>query len=217
MNLFEKDLATEYVSVTGQTFKIRYQKDEKAILERYVPRMLEEAWGRWCSATASPQDAGADRALRRSRAVQHPHERAPNIGIQGVCFGQTLAAMSPAAGAFNWGNVIWHELGHVFAIQMSKNHVPRWFTEGLSEYETIIRRPEWKREEDPALFAGLKGGRIPAVDSFNKAFTRRRRGGRDHGLLRGEPDPGLHRPGVRLPKVVSMLPRWANGERTPGW
>ena len=68
-----------------------------------------------------------------------------------------IAAMSPAAATFNWGNVLWHELGHVFAIQLSKNHVPRWFTEGLSEYETIVRRPEWQREEDPALFAAPEG------------------------------------------------------------
>jgi hypothetical protein len=86
----------------------------------------------------------------------------PNVGIQGVCFGQTLAACRPQAAPFNWGNVLWHELGHVFAIQISKNHVPRWYTEGLSEYETIIRRPEWQREEDPALYAALKGGRIPS-------------------------------------------------------
>ena len=69
----------------------------------------------------------------------------PNIGIQGVCFGHVVAAMSPDSEPFNWGNVLWHELGHVFAIQLSKNHVPRWFTEGLSEYETMIRRPEWQR------------------------------------------------------------------------
>ena len=73
--------------------------------------------------------------------------------------------MSPRAEPFNWGNVLWHELAHVFAIQLSKNHVPRWFTEGLSEYETIIRRPEWQREDDPALYAALEGKRVPPIDN----------------------------------------------------
>ena len=54
------------------------------------------------------------------------------------------------------------EVGHVFAIQESKNHVPRWFTEGLSEYETIIRRPEWAREEDQALYLALRRG-VPVI------------------------------------------------------
>ncbi len=217
LNLFEKDLATEYVSIPGQTFKIRYQKDEKAILERYVPRMLEEAWGSMVQRYGfTPKTPVQIELYADQEQFSIRTSGLPNIGIQGVCFGQTLAAMSPAAGSFNWGNVIWHELGHVFAIQMSKNHVPRWFTEGLSEYETIIRRPEWKREEDPALFAGLKGGRIPAVDSFNKAFTHvddvedvtMAYFAASQILVYLAQEYGF-------PKVVSMLPRWANGERTP--
>ena len=95
----------------------------------------------------------------------------PNIGIQGVCFGHVVAAMSPKSEPFNWGNVLWHELGHVFAIQLSKNHVPRWFTEGLSEYETMIRRPEWQRELDPELYLALKNGRLPGALDMNRAFT----------------------------------------------
>ena len=67
----------------------------------------------------------------------------------------TLAAISPKAEPFNWGNVLWHELGHVFAIQLSKSRVPRWFTEGLSEYETVRARPEWRRENDGLPVTGL--------------------------------------------------------------
>lgn len=217
LNLFEKDLATEYVTVPGQTFKIRYQKDDRAILERYVPRMLEEAWGSMVQRYGfTPKMPVQIELYADSEQFSIRTSGLPNIGIQGVCFGQTLAAMSPSAGAFNWGNVIWHELGHVFAIQMSKNHVPRWFTEGLSEYETIVRRPEWKREEDPALFAGLKGGRIPAVDRFNKAFTHvdnvedvtMAYFAASQILVYLAQEYGF-------PKVVSMLPRWASGERTP--
>src|SRR5262249_40971003 len=117
---------------------------------------------------------------------------------------------------FNWGNVLWHELGHVFAIQMSKNHVPRWFTEGLSEYETIVRRPEWQREEDPALYAGLKDGRIPAVDAFNRAFTH---------VDSAEDVTMAYFAASQIivfmaekygfPKIVKMMPLWAAGKRTP--
>jgi predicted Zn-dependent protease len=217
LNLFEKEIATQYVTAAGQTFKIRYQKDEKPILERYVPRMLEEAWAsmvkRYGFTPKTPVQielyADSDHFSIRTSGL-------PNVGIQGVCFGQTVAAMSPGAGAFNWGNVLWHELSHVFAIQMSKNHVPRWFTEGLSEYETIVRRPEWQREEDPALFAALRGGRIPAVDSFNKAFT--------HvddvedvtmAYFAASQILVFIAQQFGFPKVVSMLPRWGEGQRLP--
>jgi tetratricopeptide (TPR) repeat protein len=172
LNLFEETIAKEYVTVDGTKFKIRYHKKEKRILERYVPRMLDEAWGsmvkRYGFTPAMP--VGIE-LYADSQAFSIRTSGLPNIGIQGVCFGKTLAALSPSAGSFNWGMILWHELAHVFHIQMSKNRVPRWFTEGLAEYETIIRRPEWQREEHLALYNGLRHDKIPKVASFNRAFT----------------------------------------------
>ena len=216
LNLFEKDIPGEYVTASGAVFKIRYQKEEQAILERYVPRMLEEAWGSMVQRYGfTPQVPVSIELYADTQSFSIRTSGLPNVGIQGVCFGKTLAAMSPSAGPFNWGNVLWHELGHVFAIQMSKNHVPRWFTEGLSEYETIMRRPEWQREEDPALFAALKGGRIPPVDGFNRAFTH---------VDNVEDVTMAYYAASQIsvfiaqefgfPKLVSMMPRWAAGKRT---
>jgi tetratricopeptide (TPR) repeat protein len=172
LNLYEKDIATSYETVEGTPFRIRYSKEEKPILSRYVPAMLTEAWGSMVKRYGFVPTTPVFIELYASK--QHFSIRTsglPNVGIQGVCFGKTLAAMSPRAEPFNWGNVLWHELAHVFAIQLSKSRVPRWFTEGLSEYETIVRRPEWQREDDPSLYAALEAGRIPPIDKFNQAFT----------------------------------------------
>ena len=170
--LYGQWVPNEYVSAKEGIFNLRYPKDEKAVLERYVPRMLGEAWGQmkvhYMFAPSTPV------AVELYRARDHFSVRTsglPNIGIQGVCFGHVVAAMSPASEPFNWGNVVWHELGHVFAIQLSKNHVPRWFTEGLSEYETMIRRPEWQRELDPELYVALTKNRLPSAVDMNRAFT----------------------------------------------
>ncbi len=217
LNLYEKDIPLDYVTVEGQPFRIRYKKDEKPILERYVPRMLEEAWGSMVKRYGfTPQTPVAIELYADTQAFSVRTSGLPNVGIQGVCFGKTLAAMSPAAAPFNWGNVLWHELGHVFAIQLSKSHVPRWFTEGLSEYETILRRPEWQREEDPALYAGLRAGRIPAVEGFNRAFTHvdsvedvtMAYFAASQILVFAAGEFGFD-------KVVSMLPKWGAGKRTP--
>jgi tetratricopeptide (TPR) repeat protein len=217
LNLYEKTIAREYVTVDGQRFRIRYLKDEKPVLERYVPRLLDEAWAsmvkRYGFTPRTPV------SIELYADPQHFSVRTsglPNVGIQGVCFGQSLAAMSPAAGEINWGNVLWHEVGHVFAIQLSKSHVPRWFTEGLSEYETLVQRPEWQREEDPALYAALRAGRVPEVASFNRAFT--------HVDDVSDVTMAYYAASqivVYLAKehgfdrVVAMLPRWASGARTP--
>ncbi|NUP14492.1 MAG: tetratricopeptide repeat protein [Polyangiaceae bacterium] len=217
LNLYEKTIANDYTTVDGQTFRIRYLKDEKAILERYVPQLLEEAWGSMVKRYGfTPKMPVSIELYADDEHFSVRTSGLPNVGIQGVCFGQSLALLSPQAAPFNWGNVLWHELGHVFAIQLSKNHVPRWFTEGLSEYETIVRRPEWQREEDPALYAALKKGRIPALTGFNRAFT--------HVDSVEEVTMAYYAASQIIvfmadkygfDKVVSMLPRWAKGERTP--
>jgi tetratricopeptide (TPR) repeat protein len=172
LNLYEQTIPNDYESAQASVFKIRYPKVEKKVLERYVPGFLAEAWGsmkaRYDFVPTTPVAvelyASRDQFSVRTSGL-------PNIGIQGVCFGQVVAAMSPSAEPFNWGNVLWHELGHVFAIQLSKSHVPRWFTEGLSEYETIARRPEWQRELDPELYLAIVANRLPGSIDMNRAFT----------------------------------------------
>src|SRR5262252_25097 len=172
LNLYEKEVANNYETVEGTPFRIRYLKEEKPILSRYVPAMLAEAWASIVKRyNFTPKTPIFIELYATKEAFSIRTSGLPNVGIQGVCFGKTLAAMSPRAEPFNWGNVLWHELAHVFAIQLSKSRVPRWFTEGLSEYETIVRRPEWQREEDPSLYAALVAGRMPSIEKFNQVFT----------------------------------------------
>src|SRR5262249_7757022 len=40
-----------------------------------------------------------------------------------------------------------------------------------SEYETMIRRPEWQRELDPELYLALKRRQLPGAVDMNRAFT----------------------------------------------
>ncbi|MCC6524854.1 MAG: tetratricopeptide repeat protein [Polyangiaceae bacterium] len=172
LDLFETTIPKQYATVESPTFRTRYHVDERAVLERYVPPMLDEAWASMVKRYGFTPTTPIGVELYAD--TEHFSVRTsglPNVGIQGVCFGKTLASLSPTAGPFNWGQIVWHELGHVFAIQQSKNRVPRWFTEGLSEYETIVRRPEWRREEDLSLYLGLRAGKIPKVADFNRAFT----------------------------------------------
>jgi tetratricopeptide (TPR) repeat protein len=172
LNMYEQQIPTQYELLTDGIFKVRYAKDERAVMERYVPRMLGEAWASMKARYGFVPKAPVQVELYANREQFSVRTSGlPNIGIQGVCFGGMIAAISPKAEPFNWGNVIWHELGHVFAIQLSKNHVPRWFTEGLSEYETIARRPEWARELDPELYQAITQDKLPGAVDMNRAFT----------------------------------------------
>jgi tetratricopeptide (TPR) repeat protein len=217
LDLFEKTIARDYVTVDGTTFRLRYPKADRALLERYVPRMLEQAWAsmteryRFRPPTPVGIELYADPQSFSIRTAG-----LPNIGIQGVCFGKTLAALGPGAGPFNWGMILWHELSHVFAIEQSKSRVPRWFTEGLSEYETLRARPEWRRRDDLALYRGLKHDKIPKLAAFNRAFTHAEEpedlttayfaASQIMVFLVGE---------FGFEKTVSALPLWAASKRTP--
>ncbi len=176
LNLYEKVIAHEYESVEDARFRIRYHREERPLLERYVPELLGRAWVTLRDTHGFEPRAPIGVELyseRRSFAIRT--SGLPHTAIQGVCFGETLAALTPRHESFNFGMTLWHELAHVFHIGLSRSRVPRWFTEGLAEYETSLARPEWRREHDPALYQALQGGRIPEVALMNRAFTHAQR------------------------------------------
>jgi Tfp pilus assembly protein PilF len=172
LNLYEQVIPEGYESHQEGRFLIRYPKGERALLERYVPGLLDRAFKKFKEAYAfTPREPiGIELyELREHFAVRT--SGLPQTAILGVCFGKTLAALTPKSEPFNLGMTLWHELAHVFHIQMSDSHVPRWLTEGLAEYETLVERPEWRRHQDPDLFIARRMGRLPAVGAMNRAFS----------------------------------------------
>jgi tetratricopeptide (TPR) repeat protein len=172
LNLYEQIIPEGYVSRREGRFLIRYPKAEADLLARYVPALLERAYRKFKSAYdfTPTEPIGIELyELREHFAVRT--SGLPQTAILGVCFGKTLASLTPKSEPFNLGMTLWHELAHVFHIQMSESHVPRWLTEGLAEYETLVERPEWRRYQDTDLFAAERMGRLPAVGAMNQAFS----------------------------------------------
>ena len=217
LNMYEKDIPNDYELVSDGVFKVRYAKEERPVMERYVPRMLGEAFASMKARYDFVPTVPVQVEMYASRQTFSVRTSGlPNIGIQGVCFGRVIAAISPKAEPFNYGNVLWHELGHVFAIQLSKNHVPRWFTEGLSEYETLARRPEWARELDPELYQAINSGKLPGAVDMNRAFT--------HASDASDVTVAYYAASQMLvwtverfgmPRVALALKLWGAGKKTP--
>ncbi|MDH5676023.1 MAG: tetratricopeptide repeat protein [Myxococcales bacterium] len=172
LNLFDEVIGPNYERYQVGPFNVRIHRDERKVLEPYLGPMLKRAYADMRKRYRFTPKGPLHLELFADR--QHFSVRTtglPNVGVQGVCFGKVVTAVSPAAGSFNWGQITWHELAHIFHLQLSDNHVPRWFTEGLAEYETIIARPEWRREEDHNLHAALAMGKLPKLADLNRAFT----------------------------------------------
>jgi len=172
LNLYDDVILPHYQWVEGRQLAFRFHQDERAMLESVAVPVLTSAFAGMRQRYRFTPSAPVRIELYAS--PQHFSVRTdglPNLGVQGVCFGQVLTALSPRGGAFDWAQVTTHELAHVFHIQLSNNRVPRWFTEGLAEHETVMARPEWRRENDPELFAALRDGSLPAIARLNDAFT----------------------------------------------
>ena len=111
-----------------------------------------------------------------ARRLRRPHARpARHDWRTGACFGRVVSLDSPHARpppAFSWQATLWHEMTHVITLQMSNQRIPRWLTEGISEYEETQARPDWGREMEIPFALALERGKTLKVADLNSGFTR---------------------------------------------
>jgi tetratricopeptide (TPR) repeat protein len=80
---------------------------------------------------------------------------------------------SPSArppGQWHWASTMWHELSHVYALEITKHKVPRWFTEGLAVFEETAAAPDWGDRLDPGTINALKGKKLLPVAELDRGF-----------------------------------------------
>ncbi|MEC9072546.1 MAG: tetratricopeptide repeat protein, partial [Myxococcota bacterium] len=165
----------EFEWVDAGPARFRLHRGERLVLSRVMPPLVQEAWdhlvAKYGVTPPSPVhiEVFPDPETFAVRSIG-----LPDLGAHGICFGQVITSRSPKTGDFNWAEVLWHELSHVFHIHLSKRRVPRWFTEGLAVYEATEGRPEWRREMDATLLDYREAGKLRGVAEFNLSFTRAR-------------------------------------------
>lgn len=175
LELYERLLPRDYVEERQGRFLYRFPKNDAPLLRRYVPRLAEEAYGAMVARyDYEPKPGVFIEIYATAEEFAVRTSGLPTVGIQGVCFGQKLATVSPSSSPANLGMTLWHELAHVFHLGMSESRVPRWLTEGLAEWETAALGRGWGRELDRKLAAALRADRVPNVARMNRAFTHSR-------------------------------------------
>jgi predicted Zn-dependent protease len=93
-------------------------------------------------------------------------------GFLGVCFGRVVTANSPATSSSptNWESVLWHEFCHVVTLQMTKNKMPRWLSEGISVYEERQANPASGMRIDARYREMILGEDLVPVSKLSAAF-----------------------------------------------
>ena len=95
------------------------------------------------------------------------------VGYLGVCFGRVITANSPASQAAhpsNWKAMLWHEFCHVVTLQLTKNRMPRWLSEGISVYEEKVANPTWGQAMNARYREMVLKGDMKPVDEMSSAF-----------------------------------------------
>ena len=96
-----------------------------------------------------------------------------NPGYLGVCFGAVITANSPASQtshAANWQAVLWHEFTHVVTLQMTRNKMPRWLSEGISVFEELQANPTWGQRMTVRYREMILGDELTPISELSSAF-----------------------------------------------
>jgi tetratricopeptide (TPR) repeat protein len=98
----------------------------------------------------------------------------PGLGALGVTFDSVVAMDSPNSrkpGTFHWASTLWHELSHVYVLNMTNARVPRWFTEGLAVYEETAASPDWGDRLDPDAIEAIKTKKLLPISDIDRGFV----------------------------------------------
>jgi tetratricopeptide (TPR) repeat protein len=169
------DVLDKFETVKDGDLVLRMSKAEAPVLQEYAIPLAHQA----LKTFAARYDFTPKGPILIEIFTKHDDFAVRNAGLPGMigalgaCFGRVVTMDSPKArppGEFQWEATLWHELAHVVTLQMSKQRVPRWLTEGISVYEEKRARPDWGREMDMEFAQMLNHGETLKLKDLNAAF-----------------------------------------------
>lgn len=167
------DTLETYATVESEHFKVHMSEKDADILWPYLEPLLEEAWQ---TLTAKyefePEGPILIEVFENSEDFAVRSVGLPDIGpLVGICFGKVITLISPDTLTANWQEIVWHEFMHVITLQMTKNRMPRWLSEGISVWEEREGRPYWGRSQGLDLVRAAEQGQLLPVGELNSGFS----------------------------------------------
>ncbi len=170
------DSLDKFETVRDGDLVVKLHKDEAPILKEYVIPLAHRA----LETMGKRYDFTAKGPILIEMFPKHDDFAVRTVGLPGMigalgaCFGRVVTLDSPRArqqpGDFLWEATLWHELGHVITLQMSNQRVPRWLTEGISEWEETQARKDWTRPGEAMFARVLNRGEDIKLKDLNEAF-----------------------------------------------
>jgi tetratricopeptide (TPR) repeat protein len=170
-----KDTLTKFETITNESFVIRMDGQERSVFGEDVLALLRRAHDTLTAkyhATLQEPTVVEVFPAQKDFAIR-TFGMPGGEGYLGVCFGRVITANSPAsqvAHPSNWQAMLWHEFCHVVTLQLTKNRMPRWLSEGISVYEERVANPTWGQTINPRYRELIVKGDLKAIDNLSAAF-----------------------------------------------
>jgi cellulose synthase operon protein C len=167
------DVLEGYATLESEHFRVNMSQRDAQILWPYMEPLLEESWAKLVEKYQfEPEVPVVIQVFERTEDFAVRSVGLPDIGpLVGICFGKVVTLISPDTLSANWQEIVWHELVHVFTLQMTHNRMPRWLSEAISTWEERQARPEWGRRLGLELTRAAQQDRILPVGNLNQGFT----------------------------------------------
>ncbi|MEX0737730.1 MAG: tetratricopeptide repeat protein [Pseudohongiella sp.] len=167
------DVLEEYATLETEHFRVNMSQRDAQVLWPYMAPLLESSWDRLVDKYGfEPEVPVVIQVFERSEDFAVRSVGLPDIGpLVGICFGKVVTLISPDTLSANWQEIVWHELVHVFTLQMTHNRMPRWLSEGISTWEERQGRPEWGRRQGLDLIRAVQQDQLLPVGNLNNGFT----------------------------------------------
>lgn len=167
------DTLDGYATLETGHFRVNMSHRDALILWPYMAPLLEESWDHLVEKYQfEPEVPVIIQVFENTEDFAVRSVGLPDIGpLVGICFGKVVTLISPDTLSANWQEILWHELVHVWTLQMTNNRMPRWLSEGISVWEEGQFRPEWGRRQGLELVRAVEQQRLLPVGMLNEGFT----------------------------------------------
>lgn len=170
-----KETLDQFTMVTNEWFSVRMSKHEAAVYGHRVLDLLSRAKKKLCEKYGFelPRPVVIEIFPQQKDFAVRTFGMPGGEGFLGVCFGNVITVNSTAAQSSkpsNWEAVLWHEFCHVITLQLTRNKMPRWLSEGISVYEEKQSDPTWGQRMDPKYREIILSGKYKPIRELSAAF-----------------------------------------------